>query len=71
MIDMSFLPSVVNAEYRDEFRIQLTFNDGTTATVDFSEWLKGPIFEPLQNVAYFRRFFLEGGFVAKRRRHRS
>src|SRR5439155_2016082 len=61
---MSFLPSVVNAEYRDEFRIQLTFNDGTTETVDFSEWLKGPIFKPLQDVAYFRRFFLDGGTVS-------
>jgi len=61
---MSFLPSVVHAVYRDEFRIQLTFNDGSTETVDFSEWLKGPIFEPLQDVAYFRRFFIEGGTVS-------
>ncbi len=61
---MSFLPSVVQAEYRDEFRIKLTFNDGTTETVDFSNWLEGPIFEPLQDVAYFRRFFLEGGTVS-------
>ena len=61
---MSFLPSVVDAEYRDGFRIQLTFNDGTTETVDFSQWLEGPIFEPLQDIAYFRRFFLEGGTVS-------
>ena len=61
---MSFLSCVVHAEYRDEFRIQLTFNDGTTETVDFSEWLEGPIFEPLHDVAYFRRFFLEGGTVS-------
>ena len=61
---MSFLPSVVHAVYRDEFRIQLTFNDGSTETVDFSEWLEGPIFEPLQDVAYFRRFFIEGGTVS-------
>lgn len=61
---MTFLPSVVHAEYRDGFRIQLTFNDGTAGTVDFSEWLEGPIFEPLADVAYFRRFFLEGGTVS-------
>ena len=60
---MSFLPSVIHAEYRDEFRIRLTFNDGTVETVDFSEWLEGPVFEPLQDVAYFRRFFLEGGTI--------
>ena len=40
------------------------FNDGTAETVDFSEWLEGPVFEPLQHVAYFRRFFLEGGTVS-------
>jgi len=70
---MNFLPGVVHAEYRDGFRIQLMFNDGTTETVDFSQWLEGPIFEPLQDVAYFRRFFLEGryGFMAKRRRRCS
>ena len=61
---MSFLPSVVHAEYRDEFRIRLTFNDSTIEIVDFSRWLKGPIFEPLQDIAYFRRFFLEGGTVS-------
>src|SRR6266481_5894717 len=61
---MSFLPVVVRTEYRDDFRIRLTFNDGTIKTVDFSEWLEGPVFEPLQDVAYFRRFFLEGGTVS-------
>lgn len=60
---MSLLPSVIRAEYRDEFRICLTFNDGTEGTVDFREWLEGPVFEPLQDVAYFRRFFLDGGTV--------
>src|SRR5438445_1806633 len=61
---MRFLPSVVHAEYRDGFRIQLTFNDGTAGTVDFRSWLDGPIFEPLRELAYFRRFFLEGGTVS-------
>jgi hypothetical protein len=61
---MSFLPSVIRAEYRDEFRIHLTFNDGTAETVDFSEWLEGPVFEPLQEAEYFKRFFLEGGTVS-------
>ena len=61
---MSFLPSVSRAEYLDEFRIRLTFNDGTEETVDFREWLEGPVFEPLQTVAYSRRFFLDGGTVS-------
>jgi hypothetical protein len=61
---MSFLPSVAHAEYRDGFRIQITFKDGTAGIVDFGAWLHGPIFEPLRDAAYFRRFFLEGGTVS-------
>jgi hypothetical protein len=62
---MEFLPSVTRAEYRGEYRIHLTFNDGLAETVDFSEWLHGgPIFEPLRDARYFRRFFLEGGTIA-------
>ena len=61
---MVFLPNVVRAKYDTEFRIRLTFNDGTEASVDFQLWLSGPIFEPLTQPAYFRKFFLDGGTVA-------
>jgi hypothetical protein len=61
---MTFLPAVTRAEYRGAYRVFLTFNDGTEGTVDFSDWLHGPVFEPLRDPAYFERFFLEGGSVA-------
>ncbi len=61
---MKALPTVVAAEYRGEFTIHLVFNDGIAATIDFSQWLQVPIFEPLKDPAYFARFFLEGGTVA-------
>lgn len=60
---MTILPSVVKAEYRGEYRIRLTFNDGTSKTVDFQLWLHGPIFEPLRDLDYFRGFFLSGSTV--------
>lgn len=60
---MTFLPSVVRAEYRGAFRIHLAFNDNSEATVDFQQWLHGPVFEPLKNASYFRKFFLDGGTV--------
>jgi hypothetical protein len=41
----------------------LAFNDASEGTVDFEAWLDGPVFEPLKSVAYFRRFFVEGGTV--------
>jgi len=61
---MNLLPAVVRAEYRGEFKIRLVFNDGVAGTVDFSDWLTGPVFEPLKDPAYFARFFLDGGTVA-------
>jgi hypothetical protein len=60
---MGMLPQVVKAEYRGEYRIRLTFNDGTEKTVDFRQWLNGVVFEPLKDQQYFQRFFLEGGTV--------
>ena len=61
---MDSLPSVTAAAYRGGFRIHLVFNDRIESTVDFSSWLDGPIFTPLKSVAYFQRFFLDGGTVA-------
>ena len=60
---MNSLPTVIRADYRGEFKIRLVFSDGVEGTVDFSDWLSGPIFEPLKEPAYFARFFLEGGTV--------
>lgn len=61
---MAFLPQVVRATYEKGFQIHVTFNDGTAASVNFESWLSGPVFEPLKRVAYFRKFFVDGGTVA-------
>ena len=61
---MNFLPEVTHAKYISQYRILLRFNDGTEKTVDFSAWLKGPVFRPLKAIPYFKRFFLDGGTVA-------
>ena len=60
---MNTLPVVVRAEYRGDFQILLVFSDGVEGTIDFSEWLTGPVFQPLKDREYFARFFLEGGTV--------
>jgi hypothetical protein len=39
------------------------FNDGSENTIDFSEWLEGPMFEPLKAPDFFARYFLDGGTV--------
>jgi uncharacterized protein DUF2442 len=61
---MKALPTVVEAEYSGDFKIRLVFNDGLEGTIDFADWLTGPVFEPLKDREYFARFFLDGGTVS-------
>ncbi len=61
---MKRIPSVIKAEYRGEYRIHVTFDDRSEATIDFRRWLKGPVFEPLKDRRFFQRFFLDGWTVA-------
>lgn len=58
------LPAVVRADYRGDFRVHVVFNDGLDATLDFKDWLIGPVFQPLKDPTYFARFFIEGGTIA-------
>jgi hypothetical protein len=60
---MTTLPGVISAEYRGDYRIRLTFNDGRQKTLDFRPWLEGPVFEPLTDLTYFKRFFIDGGTI--------
>lgn len=59
----SFLATVIHAEYRGKYCIHVTFSDGLATTIDFEQWLDGPVFEPLKDEQFFRRFFLDGGTV--------
>jgi hypothetical protein len=55
---------VVRADYISDHRVHLWFNDGTDGEVDLSNKLDGPIFVPLRDPNYFRRFQLEGHTLA-------
>ncbi|MBI4730182.1 MAG: DUF2442 domain-containing protein [Acidobacteria bacterium] len=60
---MEILPLVTKAQYRGDYRIHLTFHDGTEGTVDFQDWLDGPVLEPLRDRGFFQRFFIEAGAI--------
>lgn len=47
---------VTKAEYRDEFKIWVEFDNGVSGIVDLKDLLWGPVFEPLQELSNFRRF---------------
>ena len=61
---MTSTPAVSRAAYVAGHRLHVTFSDGTEKTIDFAGWLNGPVFEPLRDVEYFRRFIVDGWTVS-------
>ncbi len=51
---------VTNAKYCGDYKIWLSFNDGSEGEIDLSSELYGEVFEPLKNKAFFSSFTLEG-----------
>ena len=55
---------VTKARHIGDYRVYVSFNDGTSAELDLSDSLDGPIFEPLRDVEYFRSFSIVGHTLA-------
>jgi hypothetical protein len=55
---------VTAARHVEGHRVWVRFNDGSDCEIDLSGSLTGPIFEPLQDLEYFRSFHLEGHTLA-------
>ena len=55
---------VTQAEYLNDYRIRLDFNDGYSGIVDLRGLLTGPVFQPLNDIAEFRQFELTGHTVS-------
>ena len=51
---------VIEAKYLADYRIWLAFNDGSSGEIDLRSELYGEVFEPLQDVSFFKTFTLEG-----------
>ena len=47
---------VTEASYIDGYRLRIRFEDDEVRVVDLSEHLDGPVFEPLKDLPFFRRF---------------
>jgi hypothetical protein len=61
---MNYLPQVVGARHIRGFIVSTRFDDGTVKDIDLSRWFKGPVFEPLKDPKFFKKFFIEGGTLA-------
>jgi hypothetical protein len=47
------MADIINVRYVRDYTVWLEFDDGTQGEVDIS--FKGPVFEPLRNVEYFKQ----------------
>jgi len=45
---------VKDVAYLSDYKLLLTFEDGTTRLVDLANELEGEIFEPLKDIRYFK-----------------
>lgn len=51
------LHDLVKAQYVEGYKIDLTFDDGTTAVVDFTPFVnQDGVFEKLRSIEYFKTF---------------
>ena len=51
-------------EYKHDYVYRIVFDDGTNGMVDFSEYIgRGPVFEPLRDLHFFRQATIEGGTI--------
>ena len=57
---------VKKAKYIEGYKVWLTFADGKSGEVDLTQKLKnrGGVFEPLQDVNYFKNFEIIGSTIA-------
>lgn len=56
---------VSKIEYRGNYIFYIIFDDGKKGDVDFSDYLsKGPVFEPLKNLEFFKKAKIEGGTIS-------
>jgi len=47
---------VIDAKYLEDYRIEVSFNDGKKGIVDLSQSLQGSVFSPLKNKKIFSQF---------------
>ncbi|MBC54470.1 MAG: hypothetical protein CMQ34_11610 [Gammaproteobacteria bacterium] len=50
---------VKSAKYLRDYKIWVSFDDGSAGEVDLDGLLKGPVFDPLKDPHYFRQFTVD------------
>ncbi|MCQ2189810.1 MAG: DUF2442 domain-containing protein [Paludibacteraceae bacterium] len=56
---MDLFLEIIKAEYVEEYKLRLFFNNGVVKVVDLQPSLVGEIFMPLKNIDYFKQFSIK------------
>ena len=56
------IPKIIDAQYEHDFVVHIRFADGTEGDVDLGDELYGEVFEPLQDVEFFRNLSVHPEF---------
>ena len=63
-MDNNYIPVVIQAKYKKDYMIEVEFDNGKKGVVDCKKWLHGPIFEPVKDKNYFKKFFVDGWTIS-------
>ena len=53
------IPRVLEARHAGGYKIWLRFGDGLEGTIDVSDVLWGPVFEPLKDISEFAKLYAD------------
>lgn len=59
-----YMPVVIDAEYISGYKIKVTFDNGEEKIADCEKWIYGEVFEPLKDIEYFKKIFVDGWTVS-------
>jgi len=60
----NYIPTVIDATYIKDYIIEVEFDNGYKNIVDCKRYIDGPIFEPLKDINYFKKFIVDGWTVS-------
>ncbi len=63
-MEITYMPRVIDAEYIDGYKLRVGFTDGKIVEVDCEKFINGPIFEPLKDIEYFKKFIVDGWTIS-------
>ena len=50
---------IIDARYLEDYKLEVTFNNGRKGIADLADALKGSMFEPLKNESIFSRLVID------------